>query len=43
MATNTATTSVTHTGNGSTNAFAIPFSFLADITKIKSRDKNIFF
>ena len=30
MATNTATTSVTHTGNGSTNAFAIPFSFLAD-------------
>jgi len=30
MATNTATTSVTHTGNGSTNAFAISFSFLAD-------------
>ena len=30
MATNTATTSVTHTGNGSTDAFAIPFSFLAD-------------
>ena len=30
MATNTATTSVTHTGNGSTNAFAIPFSFLSD-------------
>jgi len=30
MATNTATSSTTHTGNGSTNAFAISFSFLAD-------------
>jgi len=30
MATNTAASSTTHTGNGSTNAFAISFSFLAD-------------
>jgi len=30
MATNTATSSTTHTGNGSTNAFAISFSFLTD-------------
>ena len=30
MATNTATSLTTHTGNGSTNAFAISFSFLAD-------------
>ena len=30
MATNTAASSTTHTGNGSTNAFAISFSFLAN-------------
>ena len=30
MATNTAASSTNHTGNGSTNAFAISFSFLAN-------------
>ena len=30
MATNTASSSTTHTGNGSTTAFAISFSFLSD-------------
>ena len=30
MATNTASSSTTHTGNGSTNTFAISFSFLAN-------------
>ena len=30
MATNTTATATTHTGNGSTNNFAISFSFLAN-------------